>query len=354
MENWEITRTQYRVSDFLSWQRAKSLVLSPSFQRRPVWKSGAKSYLIDTVARGLPMPIIFLREQKTSLESLEPKREVVDGQQRLRTLMSFIEPKTLTDYKKERDDFMVLKNHNSELEGKRFAELSPELKRRILDYQFSVHVLPAHVGDRDVIQLFARMNATGVQLNEQELRNAEYYGAFKTCVYELGSEQLQRWREWHVFSEYDIARMQEVETVSEFAMLDVRGVTGKSQKAINSFYKENDEKYSERKSFEKKFRVTMDAINDKLGTLLPFSPFRKKAMFYNLFAAIYGRHYGLPDGSVEKKASPMSSALIEWLRKASEKIEDETAPDNVLEAIARRTTHPSSRLAVINYLAKPA
>src|SRR5438045_2613534 len=77
MDNWDITRTQYRVSDFLSWQRAKSLVLSPSFQRRPVWKTGAKSYLVDTVVRGLPMPIIFLREQKTDLESLEPKREVV-------------------------------------------------------------------------------------------------------------------------------------------------------------------------------------------------------------------------------------------------------------------------------------
>src|SRR6266480_2216925 len=140
METWDITRTQYRVSDFLSWQRAKSLVLSPSFQRNPVWKVGAKSFLVDTVVRGLPMPIIFLREQKTDLESLEPKREVVDGQQRLRTLISFIEPRSLPDYKEERDAFTVQKNHNAEIAGKKFSELSPELKRRLLDYQFSVHV----------------------------------------------------------------------------------------------------------------------------------------------------------------------------------------------------------------------
>ena len=65
MDAIDISRTQYRVSDFISWQRSKTLVLSPSFQRRAVWKSGAKSYLIDTIARGLPIPIIFLRDQRS-------------------------------------------------------------------------------------------------------------------------------------------------------------------------------------------------------------------------------------------------------------------------------------------------
>ena len=65
-----ITKTVYKVSDFLSWQRADSLSLSPSFQRRSVWPIAAKSFLIDTVVRGLPMPIIILREQ-TNLDTLE-------------------------------------------------------------------------------------------------------------------------------------------------------------------------------------------------------------------------------------------------------------------------------------------
>jgi uncharacterized protein with ParB-like and HNH nuclease domain len=97
MKKWEIIKTQYKVSDFITWKRSKSLTLSPYFQRRSVWKKGAKSYLIDTVIRGLPIPIIFIRERKNDLDSLEPKREVVDGQQRLRTLFSFIQPKLLED-----------------------------------------------------------------------------------------------------------------------------------------------------------------------------------------------------------------------------------------------------------------
>src|ERR1051326_8959040 len=93
----DLARTLYRVSDFLSWQRARTLVLSPSFQRRPVWPLAAKSYLVDTVVRGLPVPIIFLRE-KTDLATLGPKRKFVDGQQRLGTLLAFIEPASLPDF----------------------------------------------------------------------------------------------------------------------------------------------------------------------------------------------------------------------------------------------------------------
>jgi uncharacterized protein with ParB-like and HNH nuclease domain len=104
-----IAKTVYKVSDFLSWQWSNSLVLSPSFQRRSVWPKAAKSFLIDTVVRGLPIPIIFLREQ-TDLNTLEPIREVVDGQQRLRTLISFIEPDLLKDFDPERDSFVVKKH----------------------------------------------------------------------------------------------------------------------------------------------------------------------------------------------------------------------------------------------------
>jgi uncharacterized protein with ParB-like and HNH nuclease domain len=120
MQNWEINKTQYKVSDFVSWQKGKNLNLSPSFQRRPVWKAGAKSYLIDTVVRGLPIPIIFLREKVSSISTLEPKREVVDGQQRIRTLFSYIDKSLLKDYKPKRDFFVVSEDHNPDLAGKEF------------------------------------------------------------------------------------------------------------------------------------------------------------------------------------------------------------------------------------------
>ena len=41
----------YKVSDFLSWNKSKKLILSPDFQRRLVWSENYKSYLIDTIIR---------------------------------------------------------------------------------------------------------------------------------------------------------------------------------------------------------------------------------------------------------------------------------------------------------------
>ncbi len=230
-----IAKTVYKVSDFLSWQRSNALSLSPSFQRRSVWPVAAKSFLLDTVVRGLPMPIIILREQ-TNLETLEPLREVVDGQQRLRTMISFIEPELLKDFDQKRDSFVVTKTHNKDIAGKTFRQLSPDMRKRILGYDFSVHVLPSDTDDRQVLQIFARMNATGVKLNEQELRNAEFYGAFKTLAYELAYEQLNRWREWNIFSEMEIARMIEVEETSDLISLMLNGIHGKSQPALDKVF----------------------------------------------------------------------------------------------------------------------
>lgn len=168
-----VTKTQYKVSDFITWQKTGLLVLSPKFQRRSVWRPGAKSYLLDTILRGYPIPIIFLREQKTDLKTLEHKREVVDGQQRIRTLLSFIAPSVLGDqYDQQRDKFQIKAVHNKELADKGFAQLPAEVQQSILDYEFSVQILPSSIGDREVVQIFARMNSTGYNQRTRAAKRA--------------------------------------------------------------------------------------------------------------------------------------------------------------------------------------
>jgi len=351
MKNWETFKTTYRVSDFVSWQRSKTLELSPSFQRRPVWQHGAKSYLIDTIIRGLPIPIIFFREQKTDLKTLEPRREVVDGQQRIRTILSFIEPDLLKDYKPTRDDFVIQATHNKELAGKRFSDLDNEIRQSILDYTFSVHIFPSQVDDREILEIFARMNSTGVKLNPQELRNAYYFGEFKTSMYHLASEQLERWREWNIFTEYNIARMDEVEITSEFAILMLKGLTGKSQTAIDRVYKEKDSVglYPERNEVENRFRIVMDIIYDRFGSNIRYLEFRKETMFYHLFLIIYDLLYGVNSPLQTVRPRSISPDNIAKIKLKGERIGNRIAPDDVLQAVARRTTNLNSRSCVFEY-----
>lgn len=296
------------------------------------------------------MPIIFLREQGSDLRTLEPKREVVDGQQRIRTLVSYIDSSLLSNYTPARDFFTIKKNHNADIAGKVFKELPPKVQQRILDYQFSVHVLPADVDDREVLQIFARMNATGVKLNEQELRNAEYFGECKTSMYELASEQLPRWRNWMVYTEYNIARMEEVELVSEFAVMMVRGISARNQGLLNKFYLDYDVKFVERGEVERRFRAVMDAIEDSFASHIKNSAFRRKTLFYSLFAAVYDSLFGIQASLKPKKAKSLTNAEVTWVKKAGAKILDGSAPQPVLDAAAKQTTNVSSRKTIVSYL----
>jgi len=350
MQSHQVSKTHYKVSDFISWAKASTLILSPSFQRRSVWPAGAKSYLMDTIVRGLPIPIIFLREQKTDLDSLEPRREVVDGQQRIRTLLSFIQANLIRGFDPAKDAFTIKKTHNRDLADKVFKDLPPTVRQNILDYQFSVHVLPSSVDDREVLQIFARMNSTGLKLNSQELRNAAWFGEFKTSMYAISAEQLQRWRKWRIFTESQISRMGEVEITSEFAQLMIGGLVGKTQRAIDNLYKEFDEKWNERAEVERRFRQCMDELDTAVGPDIANTAFTNRAAFYALFCVVYDGAFEIGSGLQRKKAEPLPTAFKARLLKASDAIRNQTAPEKLLEALARRTTHKDSRKTVIDYL----
>lgn len=349
----EILRTSYRVSDFVSWQQAGALELSPSFQRRSVWRPIERSFLIDTVVRGFPMPVIFLRDLASGLDELTPARQVVDGQQRIRTLLGFVSRDLLPDHD-ERDDFTVRPSHNREIGGKRFDELLPEVRRRILNYEFSVDVFRSDTDDREILQIFARMNATGVKVTAQELRNAEYIGEFKALMYRLAAEQLPRWREWGIFSEQEIARMEEVELTSELALLMVRrSLSGRDQSALDKIYRDNEESFPRAKDVARRFRFIMDSVDEKLGDVLTETAFTRKTLAYPLLAAIYDLHYGIGSELVKESPKRIPAATLRWIAEAGRQIKDKDAPEDLLDEISRRTTHPATRSALVRFLTTP-
>lgn len=350
MQTFEVEKSQYKVADFIDWQRSGTLDLAPVFQRRTVWKPGAKSYLIDTVVRGLPTPIIFLRD-RVDLDSMKPTREVVDGQQRLRTLIAFISPGLLTNYDPTRDEVKVKKNHNLELAGKKFSELSEPLQHRLLNYSFSTHVLPSSTEDRDVLHIFQRLNSTGEKLTKQELRNAEYFGEFKTTMYELALEQLENWRKWGVFSGDEIARMKEVELTSDFVVAMINGFGGKSQTTISKAYKEFDDEFPQSKQVIRRFQVTMDAIDELIGDDLPETVFSKEIWFVVLVNYLYGRLYGDAPISKRVKAATVPRKLRGKLLGVSRRIKEDTdLPPDVLDALRGASSDKGSRMARLDFV----
>lgn len=349
MRIWEVNRTGFTVADFLSWAKAGELELSPAFQRRPVWPRKAKSYLIDTIYKGLPIPVIFLRE-RTDISSLKTIREVVDGQQRLRTIISYIAPdkalEYLKDFKEDRDIFQVQRTHNKELAGKHFKELDNETKKRMLQYQFSVNVLPTDTDDSDVLKIFARMNSTGTNLNDQELRNAEYFGEFKETAYSSALEQLDRWKEWGIFKDDQIARMSEVELTSELFIFLMSGIQSKTQSSIKKVYADHDDTFANRRKIVSRFREVLDLIEESIGKEIRNTIFHRHTIFYALFACA---HMSFPSG-VKKKSRRSISEFRKNLKNASDRMQNNKAPEKVLKATQRRLGHKISRNAIVSYL----
>lgn len=358
-------RTQYRISDFINWQRSGSLELNPNFQRRSVWKKGAKSYLIDTILKGLPVPIIFLRDMPSDINTLTAKRDVVDGQQRIRTILSFVDKRLVKNFDPARDEFTINGAHNKRLKGKSFSQLSTEEQQTILDYQFSVHSFPADTDDRVILQIFARMNSTGYKLNSQELRNAEFYGQFKTLAYQLATEQLNRWQNWKIFSPDQIARMNEVELTSEFMLLISHGIMNKNNRDISLFYERLDEKFLDGPEVAKRLRTTFDAIETLLTKDTIAALFSTRTLFYALFAAMYGLQFGLLNPPprpyrqlvlggatlARGKALPIKAAMAEQLRRAATAIKSGDVPPDVVRASRGAISDASQRKLIIGHLA---
>jgi uncharacterized protein with ParB-like and HNH nuclease domain len=337
---WDIKRTTFSLGDFLSWQRAGTLELSPSFQRRSVWSKPQKSYFIDTIYRGLPVPIIFLRE-RTDVETLSTIREVIDGQQRLRTLLSYIAPDSLKDAT-VRDDFKIQKKHNPDIAERDFSELNDHEKTRILSYQFSVHVLQSDTSDAEVLSIFARMNSTGSKLNDQELRNAEFFGEFKLSCYEAALKNLERWRNWAVFSEQEIARMKEVEFTSVMFINIMDGLIERTQTNITKYYKEFDEIFEERKEVETNFSGIMNKIDDRMGAHISTSAFRNSSLFLQLFYLT---------NKLENENIPLTASRIKKIFEVGDRLKGrQELPNDVSVALASRFNRLSNQKIVASYI----
>ena len=272
----------YSINDFVEWDKQEQLVLNPFFQRRAVWSENAKSYLMDTILRGKPIPKVFIR-QKVNITTKKTTREVVDGQQRLRTVLSFI-----------KDGFSVSRRQNSEHGGRPFSQLSEDAQEQILTYEISVDLL-INIPDSEVLDIFGRLNSYAVILNEQEKINANHFGPFKILADAIGRKYTEYWKDQRILTPRQILRMQEVTLVADLLIAMHEGIKSKKQiKRLYGIYE---------KSFEDDTITTLESRFDnvikKMGKLYPEglsnTEFRRVHLFYSLFTSVAHCLFGLPD-----------------------------------------------------------
>lgn len=293
---------KYSINDFRDWDSRGELRLNPQFQRRSVWSPKARSFLIDTILRHLPIPMIYLR-QELDLASKKTMREVVDGQQRLRAVLDFLN-----------GSFAISRAHNQQYGGKRFQDLPPTVQRKFLQYPFAVDVLEGAT-DSEILHIFARLNTYTVTLKPQEKLNAEFFGVFKQFVFALAREHLTFWRKNKILSDKEIMRMADARLTSELVVTMLHGLQD-TAKVLRKYYLKYDEVLPDAGRIRKRFNGIVDRIAQIFGDGLAATAYAKSPLFYSLFCVLYDAEYGLPNSThssivvPSRKYPDVASALI--------------------------------------------
>lgn len=270
-----------QINDIVQWYQNGELQLSPKYQRNSVWNVKAKSYLIDTIIRGLPIPPIFVR-QKIDLNTRKTFREIIDGQQRLRAITEFID-----------NVYEISKSHNSEFGGKKFEEFSDEEKEQFLEYEIVAEII--NEKDDDIIyDMFARLNTNNYVLNKQELRNSKYWGEFKVAAYNLSAENREIFSENDIFSDKQFSRMDDVELISMLLNLTLNGISTDTPTSLDKLYEQYDRNFPELEEVEEKFQATMNTIKKIYNYFNGNAKcFTSKVYFYTLYATTFHQLFGL-------------------------------------------------------------
>lgn len=155
-----ISRDQFSLRELKFEVDQKKLQLDPDFQRSEVWNSKQQYELIESILMGIPLPVIYLfQDEKSNLQ-------IVDGRQRITAIKDYL------DNKFALKDLKILTAFN----GKKFNDLDDAARSSVERYQMQAYVIQPPTPEQVKYDIFDRVNRGGTPLNNQEMRNALYYG----------------------------------------------------------------------------------------------------------------------------------------------------------------------------------
>ena len=329
------SRGIYNIAQFLRWNGQGQLILQPKFQRRDAWEDPARSYLIDTIVRDLPMPKIYLRKvinPKTQLTAYE----VVDGQQRLSAILDFCA-----------GNLVLSRRHNPDLGDATFSMLPDPVRRTFLNYEISTEVME-RADDPEVWAIFERLNTYTLTLNRQERLNAKWFGYFKQIAYTLAAEKsaLEDWRRLKVFSDRQIARMKEVELTSDVLVAIVEGISDITK--IADAYKEYDAEFPNKGEATQQFRAVLTWLVNELSDTIKVTKFRSRAWLYSLAVATADALSGIPEGVGPRSVRHTSEIKARMLKldatlKTTEPANLPVGLARLYQSLSRATSHVPER-----------
>jgi hypothetical protein len=229
---------------------------------------------------------------------------------------------------------------------------------------YLAHPVPVDVirnaSKSEILEMFRRMNAYTLPLNESEKRHAQFHGVFKWFVNTLTDEMSATIVGFNILTNRQIVRMADAELIAEMVVSLEHGIISTSPKILSSLYSRFDETFERETEYGSLIREFFDFVSQQL-TEFKDSYLMKSYTVHTLFCACVLNKVGLPDKDDELGLKPIGTfcndieAAKERLRALSLAHESHDLEGSFKEyvlAAEGATTRKPSRLTRVHYLAK--
>lgn len=261
---------EYDIETLIKKLDKNIIKLDPEYQRRHRWDDKTSSKLIESLILNIPIPTIYISQDvdvDIETEGDEFRYSVIDGQQRLTAIKTFL---------KNKFQLQGLDTLN-ELNGCFYKDLPPFLTRRLEERSIKCLRIDSTLDAQVKLDIFERLNSGSVKLEAQELRNAVYGGKFNNLIKDLSKNinfrELLQINNDTPDTNNKVKKMEDVEiTLRFFALINNKYNQFKKskEKGFSNFLDEamfefNKLNTSELKILKKDFENTMEFINKTYG-----------------------------------------------------------------------------------------
>jgi hypothetical protein len=340
-----ISSSTYSISEIRDMLDRRDLVVNEDYQRAPrLWPSGPRSYFIDTILSEFPFPKLYFYEYLD--RNRKTKREIVDGQQRVHTIVDFIEDKFKLGYA------------SANYSGRMFSDLPEEIQTKFMGYPVTVDVI-RNAEKAEILQMFRRMNAYTLPLNEAEKRHSSYFGEFKVFVNRFSDRYAALFSEWGVFTDRQIVRMADAELITEMVLALEQGTISSSNKHLADLYEKYDGAFPHADDYATKISAALDFIIANFGALRG-TYMMKPFVLHSLFSAMIHNRYGLPGFQDKSQLAPIDTfaenvpAALDNLKTlaAAHESKDEGALRPYVDACSAGTNREPQRTVRVTYISR--
>jgi hypothetical protein len=196
--------------------------------------------------------------------------EVIDGQQRIRSILRFAE----NDLELRAEDLTPA------LEGLTYDDLSDAQRSTFWNYKLVVRELEG-ASESEIRELFRRVNLNSVDLNDQELRHAHFEGYFIHLMEDLADDPW--WLERGIVTVREVRRMTDVEFISELMVGLMAGPQNKKL-TLDDYYVDYESDWEDHAFWKRHFKNTREIVDELVGERL--GGWRGKSEFYTLFLVV--------------------------------------------------------------------